>query len=613
MKSLNQISSPDDLKGLSIAELEQVCAEVRDFIITHVSRTGGHLASSLGAVELTVAMHHVFRTPQDKIVWDVGHQAYAHKILTGRRERFASLRQSRGLCPFVNPTESEYDAFIAGHAGNAVSAASGIHESLRALGDPGRVLAVIGDGSLSNGLTFEAINFVGTRKQDMIVILNDNNMFISPKVGAMADYLSRRMTSRPMQGMREGIKNTLRDIPRVGGRLYKMAKSIEGNLKEITSPVLFEDFGFKYVGPIDGHNLAHLVEAMENISAMDGPIMLHVITEKGHGYWPAEMDPENYHGVGTFEPANGISHARAKKQTFSDVFGETLCDLAAEDERIVAISAAMCAGTGLKSFSRQYPERFFDVGIAEGHAVTMAAGMARYGLKPVVAIYSTFLQRSYDEIIHDVALLKTPVIFAVDRAGLVGADGPTHHGVFDLAFLRGIPNLRIMAPRDDLMLRAMLAEAVRHDGPVAIRYPRGVVWDEPIAPLEDLGRAQVLKSGTRAVIFTLGPMAYTALEAAEDLDDVAVVDLVSVKPLDANAVREMVLGCDGRFVVVEDGCIEGGVGTAVTECLGDVDHPLRFKLLGIPDRFVPHGNSDELYAALGLDAAGIRESVQSIL
>ncbi|HVN72157.1 MAG TPA: 1-deoxy-D-xylulose-5-phosphate synthase, partial [Desulfomonilia bacterium] len=473
MGILENISTPEDLKRLSTGQLESLAHEIREFIIESVSRTGGHLASSLGTVELTLAMHYVFNSPKDKILWDVGHQGYTHKIITGRREAFSTLRQHGGMCPFINPAESPYDPFISGHTGNALPAASGICETMAKAESKNRVIAVIGDGSLSNGLTFEGLNFVGMRKQNLIVVLNDNTMFISKRVGAIADYLSRIMTSKRVRDVKEGIKQTLKLIPVGGNTIYKAAKLIEGNLKgAVTEGLLFEEMGFRYVGPIDGHNMAHLVEAFQNIAAMDEPILLHVITQKGRGYHPAVKDPEHYHGVGKFDLDNGDGPKAQTETTYSDVFGNALIQLAERDPRIIGLSAAMTTGTGLKEFARRFPERFYDVGIAEGHAVTMAAAMSLYGLRPVLAIYSTFLQRGFDSIIHDVALQNAPVIFAIDRAGLVGPDGPTHHGTFDLAYLRSIPNLIIMVPRDQIMLEKMLEHSLSLHRPAAIRYPR---------------------------------------------------------------------------------------------------------------------------------------------
>ena len=612
---LPSIASPRDIKGLSLQELEILAREIRDFIISHVSQTGGHLASSLGTVELTLAMHYVFDAPKDKFLWDVGHQSYTHKILTGRKGMFSTLRQSGGITPFINPKESPYDIFISGHSGNAIPAASGICETMTLAGCKNRVLAVIGDGSLSNGLTFEGLNFVGMKRQNLIVVLNDNKMFISQRVGAIADYLRRIMTSKKVREVREGIKGILKGIPLGGDTIYKIAKLIEGNLKgAVTEGLLFEELGFRYVGPIDGHKLSHLVEAFQNVSAMHEPIFLHVITQKGRGYTPAVRDPENFHGVGKFVRENGESASGSGALTYSDVFGRTLTRIARRDPRVVAISAAMTSGTGLKGFALKFPDRIYDVGIAEGHAVTMAAGMALYGLRPVVAIYSTFLQRSFDEIIHDVALQNAPVIFAVDRAGLVGPDGPTHHGVFDLAYFRSIPNMTVLVPRDQFMLERMLVHAIKIQGPTAIRYPRDSIVPAPLKPGNlRTGRAEILKEGSRLAIFCCGPLCYTVLEAVAGLEDIAVVDLVYAKPLDTETVRDMVRSCGGRFVVVEDGCIHGGVGSAVMEALQDIEHPLRFRLLGVPDAFVEHGSLSQLRKSLGLDAAGIRKTVSELL
>jgi 1-deoxy-D-xylulose-5-phosphate synthase len=615
MEQLDKITNPNDLKNLTIAELEMLAKEIREFIIHNVSETGGHLASSLGAVDLTLALHYVFNTPQDRVVWDVGHQGYAHKIITGRKEKFSELRQVDGLSPFINPAESGYDSFISGHTGNAISAASGISEAFRKQGIKDRVIAVIGDGSLSNGLTFEGLNFVGMQQMNLLVILNDNEMFISTRVGALADYLSRLMTSRKIRGVKERVKTTMFDMPFFGNRLYKLGKHIEGNLKGVVSSgaTLFEQIGFRYIGPIDGHNMAHLVEAFDNISNIDGPIFMHIITKKGYGYGPAYLNPENFHGIGKFHKLNGVSKTKTQLPSYSDVFGETLVELAKKDERIMAITAAMKKGTGLDAFASEFPERFFDVGIAEGHAVTMAAGMAMYGLRPVVAIYSTFLQRAYDEIIHDVALQKLPVIFAIDRAGIVGQDGPTHNGAYDMAFMRDIPNIVLLVPRDQIMLREMLKYALLMNDPVAIRYPRETSMSDPLdfkgfVP----GRAEIIKDGREVAIFCTGPLIYEAIKAAESMDAL-IVDLRSIKPLDVDLIRDAVKKCGGKFIVIEDGTVTGGAGSAVLECLSGIKLPLIYRLVGIPDRFVEHGKIPELRVRLGMDAEGIRSAITDVM
>jgi 1-deoxy-D-xylulose-5-phosphate synthase len=615
MGLLDKIANPNDLKGLTTAELELLAKEVREFIINNVSETGGHLASSLGAVDLILALHYVFNTPQDRIVWDVGHQSYAHKIITGRKDKFSELRQTGGLSPFINPSESGYDSFISGHAGNAISAASGISEAFKKQGIKNRVIAVIGDGSLSNGLTFEGLNFVGMQQLNMLVILNDNEMFISTRVGALADYLSRLMTSRKVRSVKERIKTTMFGMPFIGKRIYKMGKHIEGNLKGVVSSggTLFEQIGFRYIGPIDGHNMAHLVEAFDNISNIDGPIFMHIITKKGYGYGPAYLNPENFHGIGKFHKLNGESKAKAQLASYSDVFGDTLVELAKEDDRIVAITAAMKKGTGLDAFASEFPERFFDVGIAEGHAVTMAAGMAMYGLRPVVAIYSTFFQRAYDEIIHDVALQNLPVIFAIDRAGIVGQDGPTHNGAYDMAFMRDIPNIVLLVPRDQIMLREMLTYAFRMNEPVAIRYPRDTSISDPIEFKGfALGKAEIIKDGKEVAIFCTGPLIYEAIKAAVSFD-ASIVDLRCIKPLDEDLVRDTVRKCGGKFVVIEDGTITGGAGSAVLECLSGIGFPLKYRLIGIPDRFIEHGKIPELRVSLGMDAAGIRSAIADVI
>ena len=612
---LETIETPEDLKRLSMAELDELAKELRAFILENVSRTGGHLASSLGAVELTLALHYVFNTPLDKIVWDVGHQAYAHKIVTGRRERFSTLRQYGGLSPFINPNESLYDTFVSGHVGNAISAASGLCEAMRFAGNPNKVIAVIGDGSLSNGLTFEGLNFVGKREQNLIVVLNDNKMSISSTVGALADYLSRIMTSKTVRDLKEEVKTGIRRLPVIGDRIFSMVKYIENNLKGMIAPgVLFEEMGLRYLGPIDGHNISHLVETFKNVSMMKGPIIIHVHTEKGHGYKPAQRNPEHYHGVGKFNLINGESEAKVNGRTYSQVFGDTLVELASKDPRVIAVSAAMTSGTGLKRFAHTFPDRFYDVGIAEGHAVTMSAAMALSGLRPYVAIYSTFLQRGYDEIIHDVALQKAPVVFAIDRAGLVGEDGPTHHGIFDIPYLRCIPNITLMIPRDQIMLSHMLKQTLMIQGPVAIRYPRGRVQPNPLGYRGlELGKAEVLRDGDRISVFCCGPLCYSALEAVRGIDGVAVVDMVFAKPIDASTIRSFVAKTKGRFVVVEGSSVKGGLGSAVLEVLDDMNMPFRFKLLGIPDRFVSHGSVGRLTRLLELDAEGIRNAIKAIL
>ena len=499
-KLLDNVNRPEDLRQLSMDQLKDLADEIRELITHSVSQTGGHLASNLGIVELTIALHYVFDFKTDRLLWDVGHQSYPHKILTGRKALFSTLRQAGGLTPFINPKESPHDIFISGHSGNAIPAASGICETMSLAGCRNRVIAVIGDGSLSNGLTFEGLNFAGMKGQNLIVVLNDNKMFISPRVGAIADYLSRIMTSKKVREVREGIKGILHRFPIGGNKIYRIAKLIEGNIKgAVSEGLLFEELGFRYVGPIDGHKLSHLVETFRNVAAMHEPIFLHVITQKGKGYLPAMRDPENFHGVGSFVKENGETASGARSSSYSDVFGKVLTRIARRDPRVVAISAAMTSGTGLKGFSIKFPDRFYDVGIAEGHAVTMAAGMALYGLRPVVAIYSTFLQRSYDQIIHDVALQKAPVIFAMDRAGLVGQDGPTHHGVFDLAYFRSIPNVTVLVPRDQLMLERMLVHAFKIQGPAAIRYPRDRLVPRPLKPANlRTGKAEILKQGQPA-------------------------------------------------------------------------------------------------------------------
>ncbi|MDD4457511.1 MAG: 1-deoxy-D-xylulose-5-phosphate synthase, partial [Syntrophotalea acetylenica] len=517
---LKKLRTPDELKSFSVKQLEVLAGEIREKIIDTVSRTGGHLASSLGVVELTIALHRVLNTPADKIVWDVGHQAYAHKLLTGRLEQFDTLRQLGGISGFPKRDESPYDAFDVGHSSTSISAALGMAAARDCHGSQEKVVAVIGDGSLTGGMAFEALNQAGDQQKNLIVVLNDNEMSISPNVGALSSLINRKMTSELVVRIKKEAENFLSHVPRIGKDLLKVARKAEDSLKGFFTPgMLFEAFGFDYVGPLNGHRLETLIPALENVANLEGPVLVHVVTRKGKGFEPAERNPSLFHGVGPFDKATGeVRGGKGGPASFTGVFGKTLTAMAEKDERIVAITAAMLEGTGLKEFSQRFPQRFFDVGIAEQHAVTFAAGLACQGMRPVVALYSTFLQRAYDNVVHDVALQRLPVTFAIDRAGLVGADGPTHHGVFDFSFLRHIPNMVVMAPRDEIELQRAMLTATLHDGPVAYRYPRGQAFGLPLPDAIEpfaVGRGEKLRDGNDAVIFALGTVCREALLAAD--------------------------------------------------------------------------------------------------
>jgi 1-deoxy-D-xylulose-5-phosphate synthase len=618
---LENLDSPAGLKELSVAELENLAGEIRETIIDTVAANGGHLASSLGVVELTIALHRVFDSPTDKIVWDVGHQAYAHKLLTGRRERFSTLRQLGGISGFPKRDESPHDCFDVGHSSTSISAALGMAAARDVLGGSEKVVAVIGDGSLTAGLAFEGLNQAGHLKKDLIVILNDNEMSISPNVGALSSFLSRKMTSDLFVRLKRETEQFLGNVPRFGRDLVNIARRAEESFKGFFTPgMLFEAFGFEYVGPLDGHRLPELVETLQNVSRLRGPILVHVVTRKGKGYPPAERNPSEFHGVGPFDRASGeVKQGKGKAASYTAVFGRTLVELAERDRRVVAITAAMAEGTGLKEFAARFPDRFFDVGIAEQHAVTFAAGLACQGLRPTVAIYSTFLQRGYDNIVHDVCLQNLPVSFALDRAGLVGADGPTHHGVFDYTFLRHIPNLTIMVPRDEVELRRAMATALAADGPLAYRYPRGsgigLSLDGPFEPVP-IGRGEKLRDGADGVIFAAGTTVAAALAAAEQLaaegTRMAVVDPRFLKPLD----RELIAGesrrC-GLIVTVEENVRQGGFGSAILELLAEEGISPRVLSIGLPDAFIEQGSQEELRARYGLDAEGIAGQIRKFL
>jgi 1-deoxy-D-xylulose-5-phosphate synthase len=608
---LEKINSPADLKTLSPEELKVLAGELRDQIIHTVSMNGGHLASNLGVVELTIALHRVFNSPEDKIVWDVGHQSYSHKLLTGRRDRFSTIRKEKGISGFPKTDESEYDAFGTGHSSTSISAALGIAEGRDRQGENFKVIAVIGDGAMTAGLAFEGLNHAGHLKKDIIVILNDNEMSISKNVGALSAYMNRILTGDFYRRFKRETKSFLEGIPRFGGPVAKMAQKAEGTLKGLILPgILFEELGFDYVGPIDGHNIEMLVDTLKRIRTSSAPTLVHVITRKGKGYEFSEKNPCIFHGIGPFEPETGSEINSRKGLSYSAAFGGIMSDLAAADKRVVAISAAMKEGTGLECFAEKYPDRFYDVGIAEPHAVTFAAGLATRGLRPVVALYSTFLQRAYDEIIHDVCLQKLPVIFAVDRAGIVGEDGPTHNGLFDISFLRHIPNLVVMAPKDGYELRLMLELAMKLEGPSAIRYPRGKIPDTVVSNLPlDFGRAELLRDGTDVALIAAGGSVLPALSAAGRLEKLGVKAVVVnarfIKPLD----RELLLSVAARIpriITIEENVLEGGFGSAVLECISDAGLTnVWVRRLGIPDVFVEQGKPQGLRAKYGIDEEGI--------
>ncbi len=608
---LKTINDPADLRKLDRKALGQLADELRAYVLDSVSKTGGHLSSNLGTVELSVALHYVFNTPEDRIVWDVGHQTYPHKILTGRRERMPTLRQADGLSGFPKRDESVYDAFGTAHSSTSISAALGMAAGAKLKGEKRHAIAVIGDGAMSAGMAFEAMNNAGTMDVDLLVVLNDNEMSISPPVGALTNYFARLMSGRMYDTAKRYSEHVLKRLP----AMWELAKRAEEHVKGMVTPsTLFEEFGFNYIGPIDGHDLDALLPTLANIKKLKGPQFLHVITRKGQGYKLAEDDPVLYHGPGKFNPAEGIRKATGAKLTYSQVFGDWLCEVAAADKRMVAITPAMREGSGMVKFSERFPERYFDVGIAEQHAVTFAAGLACEGLRPVVAIYSTFLQRGYDQLIHDVAIQNLPVVFALDRGGVVGGDGATHNGVFDYAFLRCIPNMTVMAPSDEDECRQMLSTGLALPGPSAVRYPRGAgpgaALDKPLAGLP-VGKGEVRRKGKRVAILAFGAMLAPALEAAEILD-ATVANMRFVKPLDETLVRELAETHE-ILVTVEEHALIGGAGSAVCEVLASLKLVNRILLLGLPDRFIDHGDPARLLASLGLDGAGIVKSIKGVI
>jgi 1-deoxy-D-xylulose-5-phosphate synthase len=609
---LDTIDDPADLRALDRRQLQQLAVELRQFLIESVSKTGGHLSSNLGTVELTIALHYVFDTPDDRIVWDVGHQTYGHKALTGRREAMARLRMLGGPSGFPRRSESPYDTFGTAHSSTSISAALGMAIAARQKGERRHVVAVIGDGAMSAGMAFEAMNNAGVADADLLVILNDNDMSISPAVGGMNRYLARLVSGRMYTAARHAAERVLASVP----PLRELAKRLEVHAKGMVVPsTLFEEFGFNYIGPIDGHDLDSLIPTLKNIRELKGPQFLHIVTRKGQGYKLAEADPVLYHGVSQFEPAAGIGGSKpAGKPSFTQVFGEWLCDMAARDPRVIGITPAMREGSGLVKFAERHPERYFDVGIAEQHAVTFAAGLACDGLKPVVAIYSTFLQRAYDQLIHDVQVQNLPVLFAIDRGGLVGADGATHHGAFDLSYLRCIPNMTVMVPADENECRQMLYTGFSLDAPAAVRYPRGagmgVTVEEQMQALP-VGKAQLRRQGNGVAILAFGPLLKAALEAGEELDT-TVVNMRFVKPLDADLVAELARTHE-LLVTLEDNVVMGGAGSAVAESLAERDIAARLLHLGLPDRFVDHGEQGQLLAQVGLNGAGVVAAVRARL
>ncbi|MYM30952.1 1-deoxy-D-xylulose-5-phosphate synthase [Duganella sp. CY15W] len=608
MNLLDKIETPADVRKLPYSQLTPLAHELRAYLLDSVSKTGGHLSSNLGTVELTVALHYVFNTPHDRIVWDVGHQTYSHKILTGRRDRMHTLRQLGGISGFPKRDESEYDTFGTAHSSTSISAALGMAQAAKIKGEHRHAIAVIGDGSMTAGMAFEALNNAGVQDDvNLLVILNDNDMSISPPVGALNRYLARLMSGQFYAAAKNVGKSVL------PGPVLELAKKLEEHAKGMVVPAtMFEEFGFNYIGPIDGHDLESLIPTLQNIKQLKGPQFLHVVTKKGQGYKLAEAEPILYHGTGKFNPAEGIKPAAApSKKTYTEVFGDWLCDMAAADKKLVGITPAMREGSGMVRFDQEYPDRYFDVGIAEQHSVTFGAGLACEGLKPVVAIYSTFLQRGYDQLIHDVALQNLDVTFALDRAGLVGADGATHAGNYDLAYLRCIPNMVVMAPSDENECRQMLTTGYHYHGPAAIRYPRGAGIGAAIQPeltSIEIGKGEIKRTGQKIAILAFGSMVTPSVTAGETLN-ATVANMRFVKPLDVELVKQLAADHD-YFVTVEEGCIMGGAGAAVAEALAAAGLHKPMLMLGLPDQFIDHGDPAKLLASVGLDAAGITASIK---
>ncbi len=618
---LTQIDSPDDLKRIPREELPRVAEELRDYLISVVSKVGGHLASSLGVVELTLALHYTFDAPRDKIVWDVGHQAYGHKILTGRRDRFPTIRQYGGLSGFPVRDESPYDSFNVAHACTAISGALGMAVARDLKGEDFHVIAVVGDAGLTGGVALEGINNLGTLQKKLLVILNDNKMSISPNVGAIEGYLNRIVHGQAYHRLTTEVEKMILSVPRLGPRLLRLSKDLVDSAKTLLIPgMVFEELGFEYVGPINGHSIEELLDVLARVKDLPGPTLLHVVTQKGKGYPHAERLPVKFHGVTQFDVSTGAFHkAPAKAPTYTSVFGKALCELAERDPRIVAITAAMSEGTGLDEFAKRFPDRFFDVGIAEQHAIDFAAGLACEGMRPVAAIYSTFLQRAYDQVAHDLCLMRLPVTLALDRAGIVGADGPTHHGLYDLVYLSALPGMVVMAPKDENELRHMLATSLQLNGPSAIRYPRGNGIGVPLDPdfkTLEIGKAEILRDGGDIAILALGSMVYPCLEAAAQLEALGVRSTVInarfMKPLDAELI--CVLAAEKQFLVTaEEGTEAGGFGAQVCALLQDQGIPASVLRIAVPDRIIPHGAPNLLHAKYGLDVDGIRERIQRFI
>jgi 1-deoxy-D-xylulose-5-phosphate synthase len=619
---LPRVNEPADIRKLTLAELNRLARDIREFIISTVAVSGGHLASSLGTVELTLALHYVFETPSDKLVWDVGHQAYAHKIVTGRKDRFKTLRRQGGLSGFPKREESLYDTFNVGHSGTSIAAASGFAEAQCLKGGQSKAIAVIGDGSMTTGMAFEGLNWTGARDKDLIIVLNDNEMSISPNVGAMSSYLNRIMTGDRVTKLKGELKTFLKSIPSIGEQIFKFSKQIEESLKTFVVPgAIFEELGYTYIGPLEGHRLDYLIKNFENVRKLKGPVLVHVITQKGRGYKYAEENSPTYHGIAPFDVETGQTlPSSGQAPSYTTIFGKTLLELAAADSRIVAVTAAMCEGTGLDEFRTRFPKRLYDVGIAEQLAVTFAAGMAIEGFLPVVAIYSTFLQRSYDQILHDVCLQKLPVIFAIDRAGFVGEDGATHQGLFDYSYLRHLPHLIMMAPKDENELRHMLKTAITCGAPVSIRYPRGkgtgVPLDEEISVLP-IGRAEVLHDGSDLAIIAAGVTVLPSLEAARSLAregiQVKVINARFIKPLDAELILNTASSID-KILTIEENVLDGGFGSAVLELFAQNGITgITVRRLGIGNEFVEHATQAQLRSQYGLDEAGIIRAAKELL
>ncbi len=619
---LEKIDNPADLKLLNNEELATLAEELRGFLLETVSCTGGHLASNLGCVELSLAIHYCFDSPADKIIWDVGHQAYTHKILTGRRDVFATQRQYKGISGFPKPSESPHDAFGAGHSSTSISAGLGMATANSLRASDNKVISVIGDGSLTGGIAFEGLNQAGHLRKNLIVILNDNDMSISKNVGAFSSFISRKLTGSYFRDLKKEMQSLLKGIPAIGTNILHFAKKAENSLKGFLTPgTLFEALGFDYVGPINGHDLPQLIEVFRNCRSVEGPILIHVMTTKGKGYPPAEKDPDIFHGVGPFDIQTGALKAKtAAPKSYTTVFGQTMVKLAEQDEKIIAITAAMPDGTGLSSFARTFPDRFFDVGIAEQHALTFAAGLAADGFRPVAAIYSTFAQRAYDQVFHDICLQKLPVTLALDRGGLVGDDGPTHHGVFDLSFLRHLPEMTVMAPKDENELQHMIKTAVYANRPISLRYPRGagygVTMNQDPVSLQ-IGTGEILEEGADLAIIAIGSTVYPALDAVKKLSghgiSATVINARFVKPLDSEMILEAARNT-GVLLTVEENALAGGFGSAVLELLESEGLTgIKIKRIGIPDRFIEHGSQAQLRKDLGLDADGIADAARSLI